>query len=86
MNDYVVIKTYGEDQKAFGPFTALSTAKEFIHTDVKKAIEYFSNGFGESATNFIEHPFSNGSTLLFDLDTIGTERIDWVILMMNCSN
>ncbi len=87
MFKYAVIKAHGEEQRAFGPFTDLVSAKEFIRTDMNHTIQYFRNGLGDNASNFNEHhSFSDGSFLTFEIDTIGIERIDWNILKMENPN
>jgi len=83
MAKYTVIKTYGCDRNAFGPFNELSAAKEFIRSDVDHTIKYFTEGMGDIVANFDEHhSFSSGSTLYFDITTIGPQRIDWEIFKL----
>ena len=83
MAKYTVIKTYGSDRNAFGPFNDLSAVKDFIHSDIDRTIKYFTEGMGDLVANFDEHhAFSGSATLYFDITTIGPQHIDWEVFKL----
>ena len=83
MAKYTVIKTYGSDRNAFGPFNDLSAAKDFIHSDIDRTIKYFTEGMGDIVANFDEYHSGSGSaTLYFDITTIGPQHIDWEVFKL----